>query len=141
MLFLALRLRSWRRNRPDAVDSDISEKDVPQIRAWQESEVEQLLQELAQTAYQVSIRVSVFKRLEGKGNGSMLAIMRPGELSDGADSPLDEALALKIVEQYNRKLRPFLMKPIGCVIWSPITRLTPSTPVPATIISSPYSRG
>ena len=105
--------------RPDGV--------IPSLKAKNKKHA---LQELAQTAYQVSIRVSVFKRLEGKGNGSMLAIMRPGELSDGADSSLDEALALKIVEQYNRKLRPFLMKPIGCVIWSPITRLTPSTPVP-----------
>lgn len=141
MQWLMSKFRGWRlavRGAADVgMDSEITEYELRQLKAEHESQIEQLLQQLAFAQYHASIRVSVFTRLKGQGRGSMLAVMRPADHCEQQQVPLDEGLAVKIVHQYNRDLRPFQTRPIGCVVWSANTRFAPSTPVPASIISSP----
>lgn len=138
MLTFLEKLRAMRFGHPRdiPVDSEISVADLRSMRDELEQEIEHTLQELAFAHYQASIRVSIFKRLRGSGRGSILAIMRPADQGYAEERRPDEALALRIVEHYNREMRPFLARPIACVIWSANAQFVPSRPIPATIISS-----
>ncbi len=124
--------------RESSMDSVLSPAELALLELKHEHQVEDYLQTLARTRFDVSIRVAVFRRQSKGGASNLLAMLRPLGPMDARDPRLTEALALQIVDRYNRDHLQANAAPVSVVIWSPRVKLDGEMSAPAVIYQSAH---